>query len=241
MPDSPCSEALPLRLGHCLLSSRPDSRSRWKARAGTGHVPPCDAPVARSDGEAVTQVRTRSFARLGAPLVLLTVCALARPASAHVFVRLEVADKLGGTFGQQASVLVGQKFTFRVSTLNVLMVPLVAVCDIPLLKFRVSNVLLPFRVKEILFPGKVSSMTLAAICNGTGTATVTAFVLFVNPFTGCFCEVADSVVVVCEESGVSGGKKDGTTGSMGGGQEDGSIGELGGAGSEGTSGSAGGP
>jgi hypothetical protein len=172
-------------------------------------------------------VRTRIFARFGAPLVLLAVCALARPASAHVFVRLEVCDKLGGTFGQQATVVVGQKFILRMTTFNVLMVPLVVVCDIPLLRFRVSSVRIPFRVKQVLLPGKTGSTSLAAICNSAGTATVTAFVLFLNPFTGQICEAADSIVVVCGQRSASGGKKDGTTGTLGGGQQDDSIGELG--------------
>jgi hypothetical protein len=123
----------------------------------------------------------------------------------------------------------GQKVFFRVSTLNTFVFPLVAVCDIPVLTVRVKRVVVPFRVKEILISGKTSSMTLVAKCIRAGTFRVTAFVLFINPFTGRVLEVADTALVLCDAKGTSGGAKDGSTDTTGG-QTDGSIGELGGDG-----------
>jgi hypothetical protein len=167
-------------------------------------------------------------ARLGAPLALLAVCALARPASADVFVHVSVADTVSGAFGKQVQVSMGQKVFFRVSALNTFVIPLAAVCDIPILTIRVNRVVVPFRVKEILTSGKTGSMTFVAKCLRAGTFRVTAFVLFLNPFTGSLAEVADTALVACDATVTSGGAKDGATGTTGGGQEDTSIGELGG-------------
>jgi hypothetical protein len=173
-------------------------------------------------------MKARIVARLGAPLALLAVCALTRPASADVFVDMSVADTASGAFAKQVQVSMGQKVFFRVSALNTFVIPVVAVCDIPILTVRVNRIVVPFRVKEILTSGKTGSMILVANCLRAGTFRVTAFVLFLNPFTGSLAEVCDTALVACDASGTSGGAKDGTTGTTGGGQEDGSIGELGG-------------
>jgi hypothetical protein len=177
-------------------------------------------------------------ARLGAPLAILAICALARPASAGVLVDMSVADTMNGAFSKQVQVSMGQKVFFRVSALNTFVIPLVAVCDIPMLTLRVNGMLVPFSMKEILASGKMGSMTLVAACTRAGTFRVTAFVLFMNPFTGVVSEVADTALVACQAMDTSGSMTTGSTGTMGGktdgtGGTDGSIGVLGGTGTMG--------
>jgi hypothetical protein len=180
-------------------------------------------------------------ARLGAPLAILAICALARPASAGVLVDMSVAGTMNGTFSKQVQVSMGQKVFFRVAALNTFVIPLMAVCDIPMLTLRVNGMLVPFSMKEILASGKMGSMTLVAACTRAGTFRVTAFVLFMNPFTGVVSEVADTALVVCQAMDTSGSMTAGSTGTMGGksdgtggmGGTNGSIGVLGGTGTMG--------
>jgi hypothetical protein len=183
-------------------------------------------------------------ARLGASLALLAICTLARPASAGVLVDMSVADTMSGAFSKQVQVSMGQKVFFRVSALNTFVIPIVSVCDIPMLTLSVNGMLVPFSVKEILASGKMGSMTLVATCTRAGTFRVTAFVRFINPFTGGVSEVADTALVVCQAMGASSGMTTGSTGATGGktggtGGTDGSIGVLGGTGSMGSMGSMG--
>jgi hypothetical protein len=177
-------------------------------------------------------------ARLGAPLALLAICTLARPASAGVLVDMSVADTMSGAFTKQVQVSMGQKVFFRVSALNTFVIPIVSVCDIPMLTLNVNGMLVPFSMKEILVSGKMGSMTLVASCTRAGSFRVTAFVLFVNPFTGVVSEVADTALVVCQATDTSGSMTTGSTGATGGksgdtGGMDGSIGVLGGTGTMG--------
>lgn len=167
-------------------------------------------------------------ARLGAVLALLAVCAFSRPASADVFVDLGVADTMSGAFCKKVQVSMGQKVLFRVSTRNTFLIPIVAVCNIPLLTVRVNRVVVPFRVNAILTTGNAGSTTLVAKCKRAGTFQVTAFVLFFNPFTGCFQELCDTAMVTCDDGGASAGTKNPSTDTAGGGQDDGTVGELGG-------------
>lgn len=140
-------------------------------------------------------MKTRTLARLGAPLALLAVCALARPASASVIVDLKVADSTG-QFGTQVAVSPGQKVFFRLAAMDTFSVPLACRCDIPLLSWSVNS---------SLMPGRMGATTLAATVTREGTFNVTAFVLFMNPLTGRVTEVADTAVVISGSGGTGTG------------------------------------
>jgi hypothetical protein len=107
-------------------------------------------------------------------------------------VDVSVADKQNGKYGQQVSVEPGEKLYFRISALNRYGRPLVAVCDIPMLKYQ---------GKDVLLPGQMGSMTLTAKCLQPGTFKPAVCLSFVDPTTGSIAEVDDSCLVVCAEPG----------------------------------------
>jgi hypothetical protein len=174
-------------------------------------------------------VNAVKLTRFVAPLVLSLV-ATAHPASANVFVDLDVAKNVQSVFVDQMHVGAGQSFVFRLAALNATSIPLYSICDIPALKVRVGNTLAPFRIREVLQPGKVSGMTIPAVCTKEGTFKVSVLLHVLNPFNGKFIEIVDSVTLVC--SAVSGGDSKGgqQAGGTGGQQTGGTGGQQTGAG-----------
>lgn len=158
-------------------------------------------------------MKRRSSLWLAVLPAVLAVGFLARPASAHVLVDLGVSPKQEAKFEKQVKVSPGQLFFFRMVAVNVSVVPLIAVCDIPGLKVNLAGVLLPFSVREVLLPKRPSGMIIAALCPQPGTFKTTVFVRFLDPFTGRVREVHDTVVVVCELA--DGKKKAKDTGAVG--------------------------
>jgi hypothetical protein len=159
---------------------------------------------------------------LAAPLALVAVCALARPASASVFVDLTVSNATNSRFGPQVRVSPGQTVLFRLAALDTFSVPVACRCDIPLLNWTIST---------SLSPSRVGVTTLSAKVTREGTFNVSAFVLFVSPMTGRVTEVADTVVVISGsgDTGQQAGQQQGGQQQAGGQQGDqtgGDIGEL---------------
>jgi plastocyanin len=161
-------------------------------------------------------VHYNSRSRLGAALVVLAACALARPAGAGVSVDLEVSDKIDGKYGNKVEVDPGDKVYFRMTDKNNFNVPLVCVCEIPMLKWQ---------GKEVLLPGKQDAKLFAATCPQAGTYKLMACMTYVDPKNGHVSEEADTVTIeVADEDDTDGDLSGGDigpvdTGELGGGQQ----------------------
>jgi hypothetical protein len=131
-------------------------------------------------------VHYHTLCRLGAALALLAACAAARPAGAGVSLDLGVADKLDGKYGSKVEVGQGEKVYFQMTDQSNFKVPLVCVCEIPMLKWQ---------GKEVLLPGKQSGMMFAATCPEEGTFKLTACMTYVNPTNGHLTEEEDTVTI----------------------------------------------
>jgi hypothetical protein len=119
----------------------------------------------------------------------LAVCALARPAGAGVSLDLDVSDQIDGKYGSKVEVEKGDKVYFRMTDTSGYNVPVVCVCEIPMLKWK---------GQELLLPGQTGSMSFAATCPNEGTFKLTACMTFVDPKTGRVHEVDDSVTIEVE-------------------------------------------
>jgi hypothetical protein len=161
-------------------------------------------------------VHCNTRSRLGAALVVLAACALARPAGAGVSVDLEVSDTIDGKYGSKVKVDQGDKIYFRMTDKNNFNVPLVCVCEIPMLKWQ---------GKEVLLPGKKDSKLFAATCPQAGTYKLMACMTFVDPKNGHVSEETDTVTIEVAteddtDADLSGGDMGPDyTGELGGGQQ----------------------
>jgi hypothetical protein len=126
---------------------------------------------------------------LGVALALAAAWVAARPADAQLVVQMDGMGKGGGKLTDTVKTTVGQKMYFQVAQMNAYRMPILALCQWPMLRAQ---------QRGILLPGKPGKTWLAAVCRRPGTYKVTAYLLYLNPFTGGLCEAVDSCKIICE-------------------------------------------
>jgi hypothetical protein len=110
----------------------------------------------------------------------------------------------GGKLGDKVQTTVGQKVYLQVAQTSKFPVPLISLCELPLLHAQ---------SRGILLPGQMDKTWLAAVCLRPGTYKLTAYSLYLNPYTGRLCEAVDTCVIVC--AGKKGQQKGNPTGQTG--------------------------